>query len=204
MQKYVTPAIVALGLSLTLPACDAPEDLDDLDTIDYRMLPPQDGDIAIHLGPSADTGNDDCLAWDIVGSCFALGPAAGPGLAGTDLWNVTGLGEEIFDHNGNLLCTMHAVGPDYVELREGTSGPVVASQWHNHAFFGDVSNIPESIRWDFADYTFNGPHLAEGPAYGEKVVTATEFVEYAQTKRKMAIAALVMGVCGSNGLPTGP
>ncbi len=195
MQRNVTPVLVLAALALALPACDAPSDNDDLDA-EFRDYPfPGDNDVQVHVGTT--TTNPDCLIWDIVGDDVYEGPE----LAGDILWNVTGLGDEIFDTTGQLRCTMHTVGPDYVELREGSSGPVLASQWHNHAFFGDVSNIPESIRWDFADYTYNGTQLNEGPWYGPTAATATEFVEYAQTKRKMAIAALVMGLCGSEGLP---
>lgn len=197
MLRNVTTSIVLAALSLALPGCDAPDNDGDVDTEFREYAFAADNDVEVHAGGTVEP---ECLAWEFADQDTYVGPET----AGVLLWNVTGLGDEIFDINGQLLCTMTSAGPDYVELRQGATGAVLASQWHNHAFFGDVSSIPESSRWDYADYTFVGTHLAEGPAHGETVATVTEFIEYAQTKRKMAIAALVMGLCGSAGLPPPP
>lgn len=192
MKKLVTTVVAAIGL-VVLPACDEPEDSEDSD---FRTHP-QNGDLQVHQGTA--TTDPDCLAWDIVGPEVYEGDQT----VGNLLWEVDGL--EIYGNNGQLECTMQWVEANYIEIHEGSAnGPVVASQWRNHMFFGDVSSIDPSIRWQFADHTFWEDHITDGLWYDEKIATATETIALATPQRRAVLGALVMGICGSNGLPEGP
>ena len=192
MKKLVTTAVAAVGL-VVLPACDETEDFEDTE---FRMHP-ADGDIAIHVGTA--TTDPDCLAWDIVGQNVYEGAQT----AGNVLWDVDGL--EIYGANGELACTMQWVENNYIEIHDGSAnGPVVASQWQNHMFYGDVSSIDPSIRWQFADHTFYEDHVTDGYWYEEKIATGTELISFAGPKRRAVIGALVLAVCGSDGLPDPP
>lgn len=192
MKKLVTTVVAAIGL-VVLPACDEPEDFEDSE---FRMHP-ADGDLQVHQGTA--TTDPDCLLWDIVGPEVYEGDQT----VGNLLWDVDGL--EIYGGNGQLECTMQWVENNYIEIHEGSgNGPVVASQWQNHMFFGDVSSIDPSIRWQFADHTFWQDHITDGLWYDEKIATATESIALAGAKRRAVVGALVMGLCGSDGVPEPP
>jgi len=100
---------------------------------------------------------------------------------------------------------MQWVANNYIELHEGSAnGPVIASQWQNHAFFGDVSTIDPSVRWQFADHTFYLDWVTDGNWFDDKIAAGTEEIALGNTQRRMLIAALIMGLCGSDGLPEPP
>lgn len=184
-------ALTLVGVAL---GCDAGVADDALRGVGAKST---DEDTAVHAGTS--TTNPDCLIWDIVGDGVSIGPADD----GVLLWRLDETGTQISDRYGQLLCTIEEFdGPDHLVLQRAPDGPVVATQWHYAAYVGDVSTVPPDILPNVADYqVIKDVHVLDR-ATNTKVATTTGHLAWASTKRKLLISGLIMGVCGSEGLPS--
>ena len=199
-SRHWVMGVALSALVLGFVGCDVAEGDAELETLG-RILP-ANGDTEIHLGPTA--VDPECLIWDFGGNTVNSGPEYGD----DTLWKLNESGDEIRTADGALACTIETADDGgVILLREGDEGPAIASLWRSHAYFGDISKVPESKRpYLTKDYTFKGPRLVEGDGKewrraGGEVVTATKNISNADPERRMAVAALVMGLCGSDGLP---
>lgn len=197
---------VALALAgLTAVACDtASPDIEEGDPIleesfefrggPYPMPPlPWNGDLSIHLGQS--TASPDCDLWDILDIVVVDGPASPAPLH----WEL--VGNQIRNDNGQVECTLVQNFGNYIEVVEGTNGPVVLSIFNIWAFDRDLGGLSYSEILQSLRYTFRDDQVREGGWWGPPLVTATETIMFSHLKRKAVIAALVDGQCGSPGLP---
>lgn len=200
-----------LGLAVTMVAGCAEgggyDGLDDVraggETNDFWNLRPDDpgnGDVDL-LDDGDDNGLPDTIIWCLGGDG-----------EGTDVFDATydltafTSENQIFDAAGNLGCTAYAEDGLF-KLREGLDGPVVlTASPGRYVFAGDVAQLPEPGSYDWyallvhqLEFEFYGDVLYEGPRWNADVIGyATEHLHRASPMRKLLVAALYDGLCGTD------
>jgi hypothetical protein len=195
---------LALGPMVAMAACGEPLDDETFDVEDravaWGLGYSGNGDQRIFEGDNTDS--PDCLIWDIDGAnaIDVRQPSFGTLVLGDD-W--------ISDPAGNVLCTaeVDAGGESY--LREGTDGEVLLTLWGRFIFEGEV-DVPSPAGGNkdavnavlgTRSYEFWKDQVFAGKKWeGEVIATSTAHIHNAVPMRKLVIAALVAGECGSFGL----
>ena len=175
--------LVALLASI---ACSAESE----DDADFRVLDIANGDVSIHEGES--TSNPDCLIIDIVGGDAYGGPSTGNAL----LASFTEKG--IFSPEGECGCSFDTSGP-MLRLRRESDGTAIYTVWNKWVLDGDYSIPPGSGGVSAAAaYTFQTDHVYEGlPTSDNLVATGTANLQFMEGARKLLVAALLDGSCGT-------
>jgi len=171
---------------------------EDVDFWNFHADDPGNGDV--DLMGSDDDGLPPTLDWGIDGD--------GPG---SDVFDPTGtlvvstVEDQIFDANGNLQCTAYLEG-DLFKLRQGLDGQVLLTATQGrYVFWGDVEALPEpgtsdwqALIYNQLGYEFYGELLYDGPRWMSDVIaTADVPIHKASPMRKLLIASLYEGVCGT-------
>jgi hypothetical protein len=200
----LTRITLAMSVLLTV-ACDPGYDGGDDDSFRKKKPYPGDGDLSIYQGTNTDSPDD--LIWDLKNGFVFQGAASSTNLL---LNNHDG---QILDaSNTTLYCEM--VGAH--QLVDVETGEILFTQRGKKVFAGDIyDDRPELEDWeDDADadieeghgpplFRFKKDHVFEGRRAPdeEPLVTATEKIAKSNPFRKLVIAALIAGECGSLGLP---
>lgn len=202
--------VIVVFLVPVLPACTEPKSED---TFEFRSVsePPEDyagnGDIEIHQG--TDDEIPDEIIWDVMG--------------GTVLRQVEpGVFEERINVEGEVMqdveepawtapvCVVDEVehpSGEVFELVSSTDG-VLFTLWGRFVFAGqhalpDEPNVEEdpTLAAQVA-FSFEGSHIYGGPWWdGTVLTTASEEIQDASPERRLLLAALVAGDCGSQSIP---
>lgn len=161
------------------------------DDADFRVLDIANGDVSIHEGES--TSNPDCLIIDIVGGDAFGGPGTGHAL----LASFTEKG--IFSPEGECGCTFDDSGP-MLQLRREDDGTAIYSVWNKWVLDGDHDGPPGAGGVaSAAAYTFQTDHVYEGmPKSKNLVATGTANLQFMDATRKLLVAALLDGSCGTS------
>jgi hypothetical protein len=162
---------------------------------------PANGDVQLYAGEGMDPLD---LVWDIKGGTASQATAGGvldPLLVIDDY--------VMRDLAGNVVCTVEKVdghGAEHFLLRDAV-GTVLLTQWHRYTF-GFEKTVPPlaspdspSLLQDGVLLSFKHDQVFFGRwPDGQVAVTASARIEQANPMRKMLVAALVAGHCGSSGL----
>jgi len=200
--------IIAALLVPTLPACTAsssPEDAFEFrsGSLDYAG----NGDIEIHEG--TDDEIPDEIIWDVLGGTVLRQVELGVFQA-----RINVVGETILEANEPLwtapVCvveqTDHPSG-EVFELVSSTDG-VLLTLWGRFVFAGqhalpNAPNVEEDPTLAAqVGFSFEGSRIHSGPWWdGVVLTTATEEIQDASPERRLLLAALVAGECGSSSIP---
>lgn len=198
MQRSIHVLLVTSLLALA-PACDSSEDqLGD----DFRAGPL---DVSTQM-TMADGGSDDgTVIWEIL---EASGVYEGRAEGGDLLMFIEG--DQIYDANGVLTCS---VGSPFLnsEVREviaANGTEVLFTVWDNYVFDGEIDVKSDNfgqIKKLFGgqllfQYLPNEIYLGEA-IDGFRLMTTDSDITVQSDGRKLLMAALMSGECGSNGLP---
>lgn len=190
-------ALLALPLlALTfVAACDAEESNDEL-----RGL-----DISIQLFQESGDG-DGTVIWDIKES----GVFEGDELQGAPLLLTLGEAGEIYDAGGLHTCTLKApyLEKKLYQVTTVDGSEVLYTVYDNWVLWGEIEPakltdgnvrrlLGERLLFTFA---VDGVYLG-APDTGKLLVSASGDLTAQGQNRKLLIAALLEGECGSNGLP---
>lgn len=207
-MRRLLPVIFCVATSTGLTACDqepvGPHPDDEQVFYDAARAaggipgPPAfaDGDMTLSR-PAGGGGGVDITVWDIVDSVAR----SADGLTVQVLTNDT-----IFSPDGEALCTKTQSG-GFTQLRDtdgdvllSTVGPLVFEGQPNLAGKNIVQQVIElanHLRFSF-DFTV----VVEGTsASGDDLIYADVPIQFSSGWRKLVIASLVDGYCGSDGLP---
>ena len=169
-----------------------------------RLQLPDNGPVTVHDGDGPLI--PDCIIWDIDGGEDVAdqvfeGPSAEQVLVATVDEN------QIFGPDGGLECTAYEESGLF-KLRDGLDGDVLYTATEGrYVFQGDVQQLPAagSYEWHVLLWTdlvveYYGP-LVYGGARGQQELLGTADVKLhrANPMRKLVIAAMYGGDCGSNG-----
>ncbi|MCH9684540.1 MAG: hypothetical protein K0V04_24100 [Deltaproteobacteria bacterium] len=202
--------VAALAAVLTA-GCTATESHDDLD---LRMWGAGDdyagnGDIEVRAGDDDDDDIPDTIIWDILGGSVSRQTTPGVFeqrliIADDDFLSATG------PAGAPPMCTVvatdHPSGNEFQLVDK--YGEVVFTVWKRFVFAGDVSlplhphvkNNP-SLHGAIA-VSFKKKRIYSGGFWeGDVLATANERIARSTPERRLLLAALVSGECGSDGLP---
>ena len=192
MPRSIT-ALTLVSLSLIATACDTEEN-----TMgeDFRSL---DVDVSLTM---ADGGSDDgTILWEIgEGAVYE-----GLRINGDLLFYVED--NVIYNHEAEATCTINApyLNTTIREVYAANGNDVLFTIWENYVFEGEIDlNKPQ--KWsqlkNEALFEYNRDEIFLGRAnWGNRLVTANTNLEDQSRGRKLLIAALLTGDCGSAGLP---
>lgn len=188
-------SLLALSLLPVLsfaPACDTGDD-DATSDQAFRT----GTDVNMQLTESGEGGDNGTVIWDIQ----EAGVYAGEASEGNQIMEL--VGNEIYA-NGELTCTVENA---YLNGRVvmGAGDEVLFTVYENEVYLGeiDAKRLGPKTKRRFADQlllTFDGSDVHWGHYDGE-FLSANADLESASDGRKLLIAALVEGHCGSKGLP---
>jgi hypothetical protein len=158
-----------------------------------------DGDMTLSrpAGGGGDGGGGDIIVFDIVDSVARDADGLTIQVLTTD---------SIASPNGDVLCTKTQSG-GFAQLRDAdgdvlfsTVGPLVFDGQPNLAGKNPIQQgieLASHLRFSF-DFTV----MVEGsPSGGEDLVVADVPIQFSSGWRKLVVASLVVGYCGSDGLP---
>lgn len=194
-------ALFLLPLLAFTPACDTEESTTD----DFRALP---GDLEVDLSLIAADGgdNDGTVIWEIL----KVG-AVSDGPVENNVLLLEIQGNEIYDANGNLTCTIKApyLFNSLRLVTDADSDSVIFTVWDNYILMGQVDlskgTTTSAFRRLFVErllFTFSANEIYLGtPSSGQKLMVSTTNLEIQTDERKLLIGALIEGQCGSAGLP---
>ncbi len=174
-------------------------------TDDFWNLRPTDpGNGPVQLNDEGGMSPPDIIIWDIDGDG-----------EGSDVFDPAGsivlssVEDQILDAAGNVQCTAWYEDGLY-KLREGLDGAVVYTATPGrYVFAGDVTSLPEPgtyasqvLLYTQLEYEFYGVSIFDGPRWqGDLAGTSSEKLHRASPMRKLLIASLYGGACGSPGVP---
>lgn len=177
-------------------------------TDDFWNLRPDDpGNGPVQLNDEGGMTPPDIIIWDIDGDgegSDVFDPAGAIVLSSDE--------EQILDADGAVQCTAWNENGLY-KLREGLDGAVVFTATSGrYVFAGDVQSLPapgtsawQQLVYSQLAYDFYGKSLYDGPHWhGDLVGTSSEKLHRASPMRKLLIASLYGGACGSPGVPDPP
>ncbi len=175
-------------------------------TEDFWNLRPGDpGNGPIQLHDEGGTSPPDIIIWDIPGDPSDVFDPAGSLV-------LSAVEDQILDANGNVQCTAwHEDG--LYKLREGLDGAVVYTATPGrYVFAGEVSFLPvagtaawQELISERLEYEFYGEQIFNGPRWSADLAgRSSEKLHSANPMRKLLIAALYGGACGSPGVPENP
>lgn len=202
--------------TLTLTACDhapvdGPPSTDDEQALyDFRASTFPDeipgylgnGDITLRRasnGGGGDGGDFDIILWDVVGATAQ----DNSGTVVQQYANETILSPQ----TGQTMCST-TISSDglFKELRDG-DGTVLFSAMGLWTFDGAPELGGKNIFQQYQEltsrlrYSFSADDVVDGfPHSGDTMVTSSEPVQFASRWRKLVIASLVDGQCGSDGI----
>ena len=202
--------IIVLLLVPTLPACGEPASEDVFEFRSVSEVPDDyagNGDIEIHQG--TDDEIPDEIIWDVMG--------------GTVLRQVElGVFEERITVDGDVMqdveepvwtapvCVVEETDHPSGEVFElvDDNDDVLFTVWGRFVFAGQhaLPDVPD-VEGDPAlaaqvAFSFDGSHIYGGPWWdGDVLVTASEEIQDASPERRLLLAALVGGDCGSQSIP---
>lgn len=206
-MRRLLPVIFCVAAATGLAACDqetvsepSPDEQEILyDAVRAAHLPPPaayaDGDVA--LSRPAGGGGQDIVVFDIVDS-FARNSNGAVIQVVSD--------SAVSSPEGEVLCTKGSSG-GFTQLRDGdgdvvlsTVGPLVFEGQPNLAGKNIIQQAIELL--SHLRFSYSASAVMEGiAASGDELVTADVPIQYSSSWRKLVIAALVDGYCGSDGLP---
>lgn len=173
----------------------------------FRLTEPDNGGVQLHDdddGPSV----PETIIWDIDGGedVADVYDAAGQFLLAT-------VENQIFDAQGALQCTAY-MEDGLFKLREGLDGAVLYTATPGrYVFAGDVpgglpptgSSAWQELVYGQLEFEFYGEQIFDGPRWqAEVIATGSVSLSKANPMRKLLIASLFGGVCGSPGAPEPP
>ncbi len=176
-----------------------------------RLEDPANG--AVQLSDDDGPNPPDIIIWDIDGDEDTSDVYEGPAFGGALVLST--VDNQIYDADGQPQCTATFEDGLY-KLREGLDGPVIyTATAGRYVFAGDVPGglpSPGTPAWQTLIYTqleyeFYQDHVYDGPHWhpdAEAIATASVDLQRANPMRKLLIAALQGGICGSPGEPTLP
>ncbi len=196
-----------------LAGCAQGDDFDDegqslraagevVDFWNFRPTDPGNGDVEL-----SDDSLPDVIVWDI--------PSSGDS---SDVFNHSGelvastSENQIFDPTGSLQCTAYFEDGMY-KLREGLDGDVLLTATQGrYVFWGNVQGLPapgtnawQQLLLEQLAYEFYGDVLFDGPRWSADVIAhANVHIHKANPMRKLLIAALYEGECGTAQQPLPP
>ena len=196
--------------ALTLTGCYSGADTEDADFRhgghkefwEIGLGNPANGDTQVSSGDSVSPFE---LIWDIDGGTTTQSaPDPGSSVPVTTVTRTTA-DDEILDGSGNVLCTavesQHGSRRAYQLL--DANGNAVLTLWHRYVFAGDV-NIPKK-GWKLGKlikhhtaFSFHHNRIHVGTWWnGDVAATADVKIANANPMRKLELASLVAGECGS-------
>lgn len=205
-MRRLLPALFCVAATTGLTACDqpvsgpTPDDEQELyDEVRKAAAPANpalaDGDVA--LSRPSNGGGGDIIIFDIVDSVSR-------NAAGTAIQSLTDV--SISAPDGQVLCTRDQSG-GFVQLRDA-DGDVLLSSIGPFVFEGQpqlAGKTPAQQAAELASglrMTFSFDVVIDGFANsGEEMVEASVPVQFSSNWRKLVIASLVEGYCGSDGMP---
>lgn len=185
-------ALSLLPLLSFAPACDTGDD-DATSDEAFRA----GTDVNMQLTESGG-GDEGTVIWDIQ----EAGVYAGDASEGNQIMEL--VGNDIYA-NGQLTCTVeNAYLNGRIVMGAGTD-EILFTVYENEVYLGelDVNKLTPSTKRRHADQlllTFGGSDVYWGN-YASQFLSANADLESASDGRKLLIAALVEGHCGSKGLP---
>ncbi len=206
-MRRLLPVFFCVAASTGLLACDQPvsePDSDEALTLyDAARAAPfnvpagfADGDVALSR-PAGGSGGGDIVVFDIIDAVARASDGEPIQLLSDN---------KIESPDGELLCTRANVG-GFVQLRDA-DGTVLLSSVGPFVFEGQpnlAGKNPVQQAAELANrlrFSFEFEVVVEGFASsGEDMVTASVPVQFSSNWRKLVIASLVDGYCGSDGLP---
>lgn len=198
-MRRALSALSTLCLLALAPACDA--DSNDSVGDAFRNGDILDADIQLIL---ADGGDDDgTIPWEIVQAEIYTGPAVNGKL------NLYIENNAIYTAEGVQTCQVNSpyLNSTVREVIAANGTDVLFTVWGNYVFDGAVdvklTNFGQMKKL-FGDqllFEFQTNDIFLGEASGGyRLLTATADVQSASDGRKLIIAALITGECGSSGL----
>lgn len=208
-MRRLLPVIFCVAATTGLAACDqetVSEPSPDEQEILYDAVraangipgPPAfaDGDVALSRPAGGGVGGD-IIVFDIVDS-FARNSNGAVIQVLSD--------SSVSSPEGQVLCTK-GTSAGFTQLRDGdgdvvlsTVGPLVFEGQPNLAGKNFVQQAIELL--SHLRFSYSASAVVEGiAASGDEVVTADVPIQFSSSWRKLVIAALVDGYCGSDGLP---
>lgn len=209
-MRRLLPVFFCVAASTGLTACDdepvsGPSTQEEQALYDFRAAPfPNgisglaDGDVELRR-PAGGTGGGDIVVFDIVG-------VAARDASGQPLQLLSD--DAIASPEGEVLCTRSSDN-GFTQLLDA-DGDVLFSSVGPFVFEG----MPElrgknpfqqyHVLMSHLRFSFDFATVVEGLGNdGEDMVHASAPIQFAPTWRKLVIASLVDGYCGSDGLPVG-
>lgn len=216
-MRRILPLLLCAATT-TLPACDqepvgGPPTTDDEQALyDFRALPTIDeipgylgnGDITISTASKGNGGNDggvDIILWDVVG-------VVARDSSGADIQLF--VGESIVSPTtGDTMCTAAPSQDGVFKQLRDAEGTVLfstmgvwtfdgAPELQGKNLFQQYQELKSRLRFSFATDA-----VVEGlPHSGDTMVSASQSIQFASSWRKLVIASLVDGYCGSDGIDT--
>ncbi len=170
----------------------------------WNLRPNNPGNGPVQLNDEGGMTPPDIIIWDIDGDG-----------EGSDVFDPAGsivlstVENQVLDGDGNVQCTAWYEDGLY-KLREGLDGAVVYTATRGrYVFAGDVQSLPQSgtsawqdLVYSQLEYEFYGKSIYDGPRWqGDLAGTSSEKLHRASPMRKLLIASLYGGACGSPGVP---
>ena len=206
-MRRLLPVLFCVAATTGLAACDqetvsepSPDEQEILyDAVRAAHLPAPvafaDGDVA--LSRPAGGGGQDIVVFDIVDS-FARNSNGSVIQVLSD--------SSVSSPQGQVLCTK-GTSAGFTQLRDAdgdvvlsTVGPLVFEGQPNLAGKNPVQQAIELL--NHLRFSYSSSAIVEGiAASGDELVTADVPIQFSSSWRKLVIAALVDGYCGSDGLP---
>jgi hypothetical protein len=196
-MRRALPAILSISLLALAPACDTSEEsLGD----DFRNAL----DVSTQM-MMADGGSDDgTVIWEIVEAAEVY---EGPAVDGNLLMFIQN--NAIYTADGTQTCTINSPFlSDRREVSTANGSEVLFTVWGNYVFDGKIDVTTEN--YEQVDKLFGDqllfeyePHdiwLGEA-ADGFRLMSTNAVITTQSDGRKLLIAALITGECGSAGLP---
>lgn len=201
--------------TFTLSACDqepvsGPPTTDDQQALyDFRTLPiPEipgylgNGDITLSRAAGnggGDGGDLDIILWDVVG-------VASRDSSGTVIQQFAG--ETILDpQTGQMLCTTTTSDDGLFKQLRDAQGTVLFSSMAVWTFDGAPDLEGKNIFQQYQElsshlrFSYDHNEVIEGfPSSGDAAVTSSAPLQFASAWRKLVVASLVDGHCGSDGI----
>ncbi|PRQ06978.1 hypothetical protein [Enhygromyxa salina] len=197
MRPAIT-ALVSISLLALAPACDSSDaDLGD----DFR------GSFDVNTQMTmADGGSDDgTVIWEIVEAGVVY---EGPAQLGNVLMYVEG--NAIYDTSGEKTCTIDSpfLHSNMREVVAANGSEVLFTVWNNYVFDGEIHVKSENwgqVKKQFGDkllFQLEPNDIFLGEAIdGYRLMSTNADITAQSEGRKLLMAALMTGECGSAGLP---
>lgn len=187
-MRRALSAISFASLLTLAPACDSEDTVGD----SFR-----DFEINVQMTTAGEGGSDDgTIVWEIVEAEVYEGPKLDDELL------VYIDGDLIRNASGTATCQFDASPTQSPLELKNTSGTVLLTVYDNYVFAGviDVGQV-NGGNLDGLLFEFDGADIYDGEAEDDiKLMSTDANLELQNDERKLLMAALIVGVCGSPGL----